>query len=355
MPAYKDEERGTWYASFYYKDWTGKRKLKKKRGFSKKKDAQNYEREFILSQNQSCDMLFETFLPLYYNWAEKIRRNRESTIDNKKQIIDSHIMPYFAKKKMNEVTANSIHEWQQEIIGLGYKDTYLRTINSILSAIFNYAVNFYGLSKNPCRQAGYMGSKKPETINFWTLDEFETFIPSISDKPRAKTALNILFWSGIREGELLGLLPTDLLKYDNGDYALNIDKQWLESQKKFGPPKTAASIRVTPIPKFLGIEIETYMSMLYECPNDERIFYGATKSFFAREIERGCKKTGIKRIRVHDLRHSHVSLLIDLGYSDYLIAERIGHEDINYIRETYGHLYPNKHSEVVKKLESLRD
>lgn len=91
----------------------------------------------------------------------------------------------------------------------------------------------------------------------------------------------------------------------------------------------------------------------YECPDDERIFYGCTIGFFAREIERGCQATGIKKIRVHDIRHSHVSLLINLGYDYMLIAKRIGHEDIKYIIETYGHLYPEKHAEVIRQLENL--
>ena len=95
------------------------------------------------------------------------------------------------------------------------------------------------------------------------------------------------------------------------------------------------------------------MNMLYECPEDERIFYYTSNYFFAKEIARGSKATGIKKIRVHDIRHSHVSLLINLGYDFMLIAEHIGHDDTKYIMETYGHLYPQKHVEVVQALEKL--
>jgi integrase len=261
-------------------------------------------------------------------------------------------MPYFGNKKLNEIKATDIHAWQNEMIKNGYRPTYLRSLHSRLSAIFNYAVNFYDLPVNPCKKAGLMGSKKPETIDFWTLEEYRKFIPSIADKPRAKVGIDVLYWSGLRIGELLALTPADYLK---DKMALRVNKTWqvVDGQEVIGPPKTAAGNREVPIPAFIGKEIEEYMGMLYECPEDERIFLYATKSFFAKEIARGCKATGVKKIRVHDIRHSHVSLLINLGYDYMLIANRIGHEDIKYIMETYGHLYPQKHGEVVKKLEEL--
>lgn len=353
MPAYKDEARGTWYASFYYTDWTGGKKLKKKRGFAKKKEAQEYEREFLLTQARSCDMLFENFVSLYYNYSEKVKRNRKGTVRNKQNIIETHILPYFGKKKVNAITPNDIHEWQQTIMESEFQNTYLRTINSKLSAIFNYAVKFYKLSQNPCHQAGSMGSKKPATIDFWTLSEFQQFIPHVKDKPRSHIAITTLYWSGLREGELFGLLPPDLLKYEDGSYALDINKQWLEEDKEFGPPKSNAGYRIVPIPKFVGQGIEEYMGMLYECPDTERIFYGCTKGFLANEITRGSTAAAVKDIRVHDLRHSHVSLLRHLGYSFEVIAKRIGHEDIKYVIDTYNHVFPGVQDGIVDKLESL--
>lgn len=350
MPVYKDEQRGTWYAMFYATDWKGVKHKHKKRGFKLKKDAQEYEREFLAKNTQSCDMLFSSFVELYLEYAGN--RDRVSTISNKKQNIEKHIMPYFGNKKLNEIKATDIHAWQNVMMKQDFRPTYLRSLHSRLSAIFNHAVKFYDLPSNPCQKAGVMGSKKPETIDFWTLEEYKTFIPAVADKPRSKVGIEILYWAGLRIGELLALTPADYLK---DKMALRINKTWqkVDGEEVIGPPKTSAGNRIVPIPAFLGKEIEDYMNMLYECPEDERIFFYCTKSFFAREITRGCKATGVKKVRVHDLRHSHVSLLINLGYDFMLIAERIGHEDIKYIMETYGHLYPQKHNEVVQKLEDL--
>ena len=67
---------------------------------------------------------------------------------------------------------------------------------------------------------------------------------------------------------------------------------------------------------------------------------------------RGCKKSGVKKIRVHDLRHSHASLLIEMECQPLLIADRLGHEKIQTTLNTYSHLYPNKQAEVAQQLKN---
>jgi integrase len=352
MSANKEKGKTTWESQFYYTDWTGKRKKKHKRGFEKKKDALEWEREFLDKHARSMDMLFKSFLELYYEYTLNIKDNRKSSIATSKNIINTHILPFFAEKKMNEITATDIHEWQKTVKAKGYKDTYLRTIHSKLSAIFNYAVTFYDLGKNPCQAAGSMGSKKTNSIDFWTLEEFRKFIPSIADKPRAQIGIELLYWSGMRVGELCALTPAD---FNKEAHTINIDKTWqiVEGEEIIGPPKSNNGVRVVIMPEAICKKLEKYIDMLYECPVDERIFEGASKYFFASEIKRGSLKTGIKRIRVHDLRHSHVALLIDLGYNDYMIAERIG-DTVQEVQKTYAHLYPNKNKEIALHLEALQ-
>ena len=97
-------------------------------------------------------------------------------------------------------------------------------------------------------------------------------------------------------------------------------------------------------------QMQDYFEMHYELEPDERIF-PITKSFLHHEMERGCKKSGVKKIRIHDLRHSHVSLLIDMGFSAVAIAERVGHESID-ITYRYAHLFPSKQLDMVNKLEN---
>jgi integrase len=115
-------------------------------------------------------------------------------------------------------------------------------------------------------------------------------------------------------------------------------------------PKTPKSNRTISMPDFLCHEIQDYIKSLYGCKPTERIF-PITKSYLHHEMDRGSKEQGVKRIRVHDIRHSHVSLLIDMGFSAVAIADRVGHESID-ITYRYAHLFPSKQTEIANKLEN---
>ncbi|MFA7637519.1 MAG: site-specific integrase, partial [Monoglobales bacterium] len=219
-----------------------------------------------------------------------------------------------------------------------------------LSAVFNYAVKYYGLSSNPCRQAGSMGKKDADSMQIWTLDEFNKFISFVT-KPAAHLAFEILFWTGIRSGELLALTPEDILP----DKKISINKTYarLDGEDIISEPKTPKSIRIIPIPDFLYDEIWDYINRLGSIEKTDRIFY-FSKGFLNNEIKRVSKKAGVKEIRVHDLRHSHASLLIEMGYSILLVSERLGHEKVETTLNTYAHLYPNKQQKLVEGLQNLK-
>ena len=106
------------------------------------------------------------------------------------------------------------------------------------------------------------------------------------------------------------------------------------------------------MPHFLCEEIQEYIDMLYEMSGDERMFQ-VTKSYLHHEMDRGAKAANVKRIRIHDLRHSHISLLIEMGFSALAIADRVGHESID-ITYRYAHLFPNKQTEMADKLDMER-
>ena len=114
-------------------------------------------------------------------------------------------------------------------------------------------------------------------------------------------------------------------------------------------PKSDKSNRMIILPDFLCREMEDYFESIYKLQDDARLFE-VTKYFLHHEMERGCKKAGVKEIRIHDLRHSHCALLISLGYSPIQIAERMGHESVT-ITERYSHLYPTVQQEMATKLD----
>ena len=167
------------------------------------------------------------------------------------------------------------------------------------------------------------------------------------DKVQSFYAFEVLYWTGIREGELLALTPED---FDFETKTLRINKayQRLHGKDLITTPKTVKSNRTIKLPQFLCDEMEDYFSMFYQLDRTARIF-PVTKHFLFQEMQRGCKISGVKRIRIHDLRHSHISLLIDMGFTPVAIAERVGHESID-ITYRYAHLFPTVQSEMAEKL-----
>lgn len=182
-------------------------------------------------------------------------------------------------------------------------------------------------------------------------DEYLRFSQAMMDKPLSYYAFEMLYWCGIREGELLALTPTD---FDFGKCTVSISKSYqrLHGKDVITTPKTHKSCRTIRMPEFLRDEIQDYVKSLYGIRKTDRLF-PVTKNYLYREMERGTKQTGVKRIRIHDLRHSHVSLLIDMGFSAVAIADRVGHESID-ITYRYAHLFPTKQTEMADKLNQER-
>lgn len=351
MPAYKDNKTGKWFCKFYYTDWQGNNRQKWKRGFATKKEALAYERDFLEKQSSNPDMTFQNLYELYME--DMTARLKQSTILTKKQICETHILPFFGKKPINEIKASDVRRWQNQLMNSpkGYSKTYLKTINNQLTCMINYAKRFYDLNTNPCGQAGSIGQAKAEEMDYWTYDEYIAFREGIKDKPLSYICFQVLYWTGIREGELLALTAADI---DLVAKQININKtyQRLHGEDIITTPKTRKSKRKVPIPDFLCKELQEYMDSRYMLAPNERLF-PITKSFLSHEMERGCKKTGVKRIRIHDIRHSHASLLINQGCDALILADRLGHEKVSTTLNTYSHLFPHKQQELVDNLEQL--
>ena len=117
-------------------------------------------------------------------------------------------------------------------------------------------------------------------------------------------------------------------------------------------PKTPKSVRVIQMPQFLTDEIRDYLKSLYKVQPDQRNLE-VTKSYLHHEMARGAKEAGVQRLRIHALRHSHVALLIEMGFSALAIADRVGHESVD-ITYKYAHLFPSKQQEMAQKLDMER-
>lgn len=310
---------------------------------------------YKVKQDSKLDMTFASFYEIYAE--DKKARLKESTWESKSHVIEKKILPYFGKRKIADIEAKDVIAWQNELMkyrdekGKPYSGDYLKTIHAQLTAIFNHAVNFYNLPYNPAKRAGCMKVQTSKEVEFWTKEEYLKFAEVMMDKPRSYYAFEMLYWTGIRSGELLALCPSD---FDFEKQTVKISKTYHRSKGRdiITTPKTAKSNRTIKMPKFLCEEIQEYMKMLYEVKPDDRIFT-VTKSYLDHEMRRGVKEAGLKKIKVHALRHSHVSLLIHMGFTVLAIAERMGHE-AEKITLKYAHLFPTVQTEMAEKLDMER-
>lgn len=346
MPVFRDESRNTFYVKTYYTDYTGARKQKMKRGFKLQREAKEWERAFLEKMQGTPDMTFQSLYDLYIE--DMSPRLRYTTIEGKKNVFANRILPYFGEKPINQITPKDIRDWQTVQISAGYSDAYLDRMQNMLTTIFNYAVSYYHLPSNPCDKAGHMG-KRTRSMQFWTLEQYNRFIPFVTD-PAAHTAIQVLFYSGMRFGEMLALTPSDI-DFDAGTIDINKSYQHRSGGGVVSPPKTSNGIRTVTMPNAIMDELRAYIDRLYHIEPEERIFL-FTKSLIRGNMKRGSEAAGIPLIRIHDLRHSHVSLLIEMGFSPHLIAERIG-DTVQMVNNTYGHLYPTRHKEVADKLNEI--
>ena len=348
--AYKEKDTKKWTAQWFETNAKGEKKKRRKRGFSTKKEALEYERQKKLNSSRSMDMKLSEFMEVYFE--DKQNELKERTMKNKRYMMEQHIIPYFGNKMMSEISASQIIQWQNEMQTKGFSESYLRMIQNQLTSLFTHASRIYDLHTNPCKKVKRMGNSDSRSLDFWTTEEYQQFIQTIESGTRYYLIFEILFWTGCRIGELLALSLSD---FDMSGNFLHINKTYNRIRKRdvIDTPKTENSVRTIDIPNFLKEEVQEYAKKYYGFSEDQRLF-----PIVARTLQKRLKKyealTGVKPIRVHDIRHSHVAYLIYQGVEPLIIKERLGHKDIQMTLNTYGHLYPSQQKKVAEMLDNKR-
>lgn len=354
MPAYKDKKTGTWYAAFYYQDWTGERKHTTKRGFKTQREAKEYERDFLNSKTNSGEILFKNLAAEYL--GDVINELKPSTMERKSYIVNERLVPVFGSMSISDISSLSIRKWlnnlttQKNAYGKPFNQSYIVSLYREMCTVMNYAVKHYGLTQNPCTVAG--APKKAKTsFNFWTVEQYEQFT-ALEDKPDYKVAFDVLFFTGMRSGELLALQKSDIM--ENKKISITKTYNRIKKQDIILTPKTAKSKRQVAIPDFLYDEILNYMKDMDIKEDDDRIFYMMRRTSLNKELKRVQDKLDLPYIRVHDLRHSHASMLINMGFDIKEISDRLGHENTSTTWNIYSHLYPDADSKLADRLNDIR-
>lgn len=353
MGAYKDEKRGTWYLSLRYKDWRGKSRKKMRRGFPTRREALVWEKSFRHSMVGVASMPFEDACELYLK--EITPRLRQETAQGKRCMFDQRIIPFFKGVAIGDVSALAVMEWGTWLMSLRTRDgkpystTYLNTLSSQLSAMFNHMIRYHALAMgNPVHAVGALEGRETGARSIWTAEEYLRFSEQMAERPHLHLAFELLFWCGLRRGEMLALTYEDF-DLDKGTVRITKSLSRIGGRDVVGPPKTRQSNRVVTMPGFLADEIGDYLSWNKGANPADRVLPKVTASTLGKALARGARDAGLQRIRVHDLRHSHASMLIEKGFSVPAIAARLGHSG-QEITHRYMHPYSNADSRIAMAL-----
>jgi len=310
MPAYYDEKTKSWFCKFYYTDYTGTRKQKLKRGFKLQREAKEWERDFLQSQSTQPDMLFSTLCELYLE--DKQQHTKRITYETKKNRIQKWLLPTFQEQTIDSITPADIRKWQGDLkqslnankqpLSPGY----MQNLVMELSSVFNFAVRFYGLSVNPCRTAGNTIGHKQKSLNFWTKEEFDKFIDTFDSSDPYQIAFLTLYYCGLRIGELEALTMADV-NTAAGMIAINKTYHLINGEGITTTPKTPKANRTIMLPDFLTECLRRHKGRFYQPEPSTRLFT-ASHSSYARVLETHTRTAGVKRIRLHDLRHTFATI-----------------------------------------------
>ena len=179
---------------------------------------------------------------------------------------------------------------------------------------------------------------------FWTKEEYLKFAGVMMDKPLSFYAFEMLYWCGIREGELLALTPTDF-DFENRTVTINKSYQRLKRKDVVTVPKTKKSNRLIKIQQFLADEMKDCFKLFYSLKANDRIF-PVTKHYLHHEMDRGSKAAGVKRIPIHSLRHTFATALLEADVDIRYIQEMLGHSSIT-ITEIYTHVATAKQRDIL--------
>ncbi|HDX9641462.1 TPA: tyrosine-type recombinase/integrase [Bacillus mobilis] len=350
MTIYKDEKRGTYYFVVRVRQYDGTLKQVKRRGFKTQEEARIAEAKALIDTETTSSLSFYQVAESYFEWYSQ--RRKQSSINVIKNVIYNHLLEEFGKMKIDKITARHVMNYQNKIIH-NYSAEFLKKIHTTLSAIFNFAIKFHGLTNNPARIAGNFEIESNKRMNFWEFDEFKQFI-EVVDEPLYKAFFTTLYYSGARKGELLALTWKDI---DFEGKTVDINKT--EYNRQVTKPKTKASNRIIMLPTFvmdLLEDIKNNAALTTPVKNDYVVFGeffdSISTTTLDRRYARYVKIAGVKKILLHEFRHSHASYLINKGVSPLVVAQRLGHSDVATTLNTYSHLYPSKQAEAVAFMES---
>ena len=342
-----------------------KEKQKKLSGFKSKADARYGYSEFV---TEKCEVLKEKPRRKLSSTAESLiieplsqayfaslsNQLKDATIYEKQKIFDLIILPRFGNMDVRDITTQELYKWQDELwakknprTGKPYAFKYLSKIRTYFSAFLSWCAARYPEAQNNLLIVQKPKRRTPQAkMQFWTRQEFETFIQYVKS-PTYHALFTTLFFTGRRKGEVLALSPEDVdLEKGTINFNKSITRKTLDDSSYNITSTKTELVSSTPICKTLLSELKSYE---YGSP----FYFGGetpiTDNTLRRYFNKACEKAGIKQIRIHDLRHSFVSMCIHLGATIPVVADLIG-DTIAQVTKTYAHMYEDDKRKIIEEI-----
>ncbi|MEB7812865.1 site-specific integrase [Staphylococcus xylosus] len=357
---YKDAKRDTYYFRIKYYDKTNTRKEIKRTGYKQRKEAVkacNAYMDEIEGIGKINQLPFDELVQEYVEWYSA--RRKASSLKSLKTHTNNHLLPFFKSMDVFNMTTQDIMKFQNKKMKEGRSAEYLKKMHVFLVSILNHAMKYHDLGRNVASLVGNFEIETQKRLNYWTLEQFNQFhdmLPNLQQKVFFK----LLFISGARKGEIRALTWDDV-NFDD-DY-IHINKT--DYHGEVTAPKTKAATRDIYLPTHMMDDLRNYLIWYKEnnIYKDNYVLFGTFfKALSESTIDRWFTGTlkvlddelpegqTFPRIVIHELRHSHASMLVNHGASLMIIAQRLGHSSIEEVSSRYGHLYPSTQKEIIKYL-----
>lgn len=325
-------------------------------GFNTKRDADiayiNYLAEHPAQEKAlPNDLTVEELFANYKAYIE--RRNKQTTVMTVCGTLERYALSFFAGRKVRKLKPIDIVKWQNSLLSQNFSQTYLIKIFAFFNTMLNFGKKYYDLPNVAEKVGNFKRTQKAAEMQVWTEKEFLQFI-AVVDKPVYRVLFSFLYLTGCRKGEAMALTWADI-NFDKGFVHIQRTCDYHISglpYKIFDTPKNLSSIRDIYLPPNLLSLLRNFRQETHATPKDF-IFGGSAPlpaETIRREFHRYCDIARVKRIRIHDLRHSHASLLISKGQDIRTVAHRLGHKDIVQTLNTYSHFMPDKQQEILNTI-----